>query len=407
VIESWNRAAQHLFGYTAAEAVGEPGSMLVPPERRREHDEILGQIRRGEPVEPLETVRITKAGRRMDVGRRMSLLRNADGELIGASSISRDITQRVRMERALRAAEHRFHTAFDRAPIGICLLPLDAADAAALLEVYPAMAELLGHTVDGLTGTQLSALTAPEDHARIRAKLGELAGGQGGQVEFEGRLIHHDGHVVWAQIRGALLSEADEQQTVAITHVIDISDRKRSEDQLQHLADHDALTGLVNRRPFTEELAGALRLGKRHGEAGAVLFLDLDGFKFVNDTFGHAAGDELIVRVAGLLSGAIRKADTIARIGGDEFAILLTRCDRVAAILVAEKPLSTLRHDNQSNGDDPRMHVSSSVGIALFAADDGLTPDELVVRADIAMYEAKNSGNDRCSLYDCKVRRRA
>jgi len=123
---------------------------------------------------------------------------------------------------------------------------------------------------------------------------------------------------------------------VAVTHVMDVSDRKQFEGQLQHLADHDALTGLFNRRRFSEEVERALKRSKRFGEEeGAVLFLDLDGFKFVNDTLGHAAGDDLIARVVNLLDANLRETDTLARVGGDEFAVLLARCDQTSAVIVA------------------------------------------------------------------------
>ena len=149
----------------------------------------------------------------------------------------------------------------------------------------------------------------------------------------------------------------------------DITERKTMETQLHQLADHDALTGLLNRRRFTEELELALERSRRLGDAGAVLFLDLDGFKFVNDTLGHAAGDALITRVGGLLRRAVRAADTLARMGGDEFAVLLEGCDRDGAVRVAEKLLGTLRRDGLA-GTERRGRLSSSIGIALFSGDE-------------------------------------
>ncbi|MEA2370623.1 MAG: hypothetical protein QOH12_1017 [Solirubrobacteraceae bacterium] len=398
-IETWNRAAEELFGYTAAEAVGHPLAMLVPPERREEYAWILAKLESGERIEPLETIRLTKDGRRIDVALRISLVHDADGKVVGAASSSRDITERVRMQKAMRAAEERFHTAFDRAPIGICLLSLEADDAR-LLQVNAALATILGRPSDELIGAPLGSLAYAEDREEATTRLRQLTLGHTDHVEFEQRLIHRDGHAVWVLLSSAVLSEGDGQQTLAITHVMDISDRKRSERQLQHLADHDALTGLFNRRRFAQELQRSLRLSARHRDPGAVLFLDLDGFKFVNDTLGHAAGDKLIVRVGRLLAAVVRETDTLARIGGDEFAVLLNRCDGPAALVVAEKLLATLRRDAPTEHGDRRPHVSSSIGIAMFGEGDLLGPDELVVQADIAMYEAKRAGKDRCAVYD-------
>jgi diguanylate cyclase (GGDEF)-like protein/PAS domain S-box-containing protein len=518
VIESWNRGAQALFGYSAEEAVGQPTAVLLAPERKDELAQVLAQIKRGERVDALETVRIAKGGQAIDVSMRISLVYNGDGDLVGTSSISRDIThqklleaqlrrssryfdlsrdltvavglngcfksvnpalahilgwsaeefltrpciemvhpddraatlreverladgsvsfslvnryqakdgsyrcldwnailppdepllyacardmtERMEMETALRDAEQRFRTAFDRAPIGVCLLSLDPRDPGRLLQVNPALAEILGSSVEELTGVAVSSLMDPDDHAEIYANLSDLSDGDSGHVEFEKRFMRRDGDPVWVLISAALLADDDGEQRLAVTHVIDISGRKQAEDQLQQLADHDALTGLFNRRRFTEELERTLRHAKRFEEAGAVVFLDLDGFKFVNDTLGHAAGDELIIRVARLLSRAVRETDTLARMGGDEFAVLLPRCDESSAVFVVKKLLSTLRRNGLQSRDGRRAHVSSSIGIALFRGDQELTADELVVEADIAMYDAKKAGKDRHAIYD-------
>jgi diguanylate cyclase (GGDEF)-like protein/PAS domain S-box-containing protein len=517
-IVSWNRGAQELFGYSAREAVGSSIAMLVPSERDDELSEIMARVQRGEPVESLETIRVAKDGREIDVSLRISLIYDAAGDVIGASSIARDITRqklaeaqsrrasryvevsrdltvtagfdgylkslnpavgqalgwsdeeflshpfidrvhpddregtraevqkltdgqatasfvnryeardgsyrwfdwnaivppdeqliyasgrditdRSVMERAVRDAEERFRTAFEGAPIGVCLLSLDAADRGRLLQANRALAEILGTSVQDLVGIPVSSLTHPDDHADIHARLTELADGRSAHVEMERRFMHRSGHPVWTLISAALLPAPIGQPAVAVTHVMDISDRKRFEGQLQHLADHDALTGLFNRRRFSEELERALLRAKRYGEHGAVLFLDLDGFKFVNDSLGHAAGDELIGRVASLLTSNLRETDTLARVGGDEFAVLLVPSDERSAVVVAKKLLAALRRGGATVGDDRSARVSSSLGIALFGGDDELTADELLVEADIAMYDAKEAGKDRYAIYE-------
>jgi diguanylate cyclase (GGDEF)-like protein/PAS domain S-box-containing protein len=514
-IESWNRGAEELFGYTAEEAIGTSIGMLAPPERLEELTALIAHVERGERIAPLETVRVAKDGRAIDVSLRISLRRDGDGTVVGSSSIlhdishrkgleahlrgnsrhfelsrdlavtagydgffktvnpavehilgwtpeeftsrpflemvhpddrgatekvveglaagevyfsfvnryvtragtyrtlewnalmpsdeeliyasGRDITERALMEQALRDAEQRFRTAFDGAPIGVCLVSLDAADPGRLLQTNPALAEMLGASVEDLAGVALSSVLHPEDFAETYASLTDLVDGSSAQVELEKRFMHRNGHPVWVLISSARLPAARGGLAVSVTHVMDISDRRQFEGRLQHLADHDALTGLFNRRRFNEEVERALKSAKRYHEAGAVVFLDLDGFKFVNDTLGHAAGDELIARVSSCLGSSLRETDTLARVGGDEFAVLLAHCDRTAAVRVAEKLLASLR------GSGPALsetRVSGSAGIALFSGDDELTADELVVAADIAMYDAKEAGKDRYAVYE-------
>ena len=167
--------------------------------------------------------------------------------------------------------------------------------------------------------------------------------------------------------------------------------------ELRHLADHDALTGLPNRRRFEQELARHLAHVRRYGPEGAVLVLDLDGFKPVNDTFGHAAGDRLLARVACVLRERLRATDVVARIGGDEFAVLLPRVDRAGAAAVAQSLVETVRAHALTA--DART-VTASVGTVAFAdCADASLPAGVLRSADLAMYDAKACGGDGWALY--------
>jgi diguanylate cyclase (GGDEF)-like protein/PAS domain S-box-containing protein len=335
-----------------------------------------------------------------------------DGRTIGMRGTVQDITRRthreaaLRREASLREADERFRTAFDQAPIGVCLISLGQTDAGRLVQVNPAFGRILGRSVADLTGVAIGTLTHDEDRAGLDAVLGEMADGRREHVELERRFVHRDGHLVWVLVIATLLSDAGGPPSVAVTHVMDISDRKQFDDRLQHLADHDALTGLYNRRRFTEELEQALKQARRFAEYGAVLFLDLDGFKFVNDSFGHAAGDEMIIRVARLLRATVRETDTLARVGGDEFAVLLPRCDGDAARVVAEKLLAAVRRHGVAISENRQAQISTSIGIAEFDGKDDLTADEIVVEADVAMYDAKDGGKDQFVFYKRSTGRR-
>jgi diguanylate cyclase (GGDEF)-like protein len=212
-------------------------------------------------------------------------------------------------------------------------------------------------------------------------------------------MMHEDGHIVWTLVTAAAVIGDDGRPAYGIAQVVDITERKRFEGQLQYLADHDALTGLFNRRRFEEELERVLAAAERYGRQGAVLVLDLDGFKYVNDTLGHPVGDELIARLAGTLRAELRETDVIARLGGDEFGVILPQATEAEASAVAAKLLRAVERDGIVADQSRHARVTASAGLAAFDGTDGVSPEELLVDADIAMYDAKEGGRNRSSLH--------
>ena len=176
----------------------------------------------------------------------------------------------------------------------------------------------------------------------------------------------------------------------------DLRSLRATTSQLRHLADHDPLTGLPNRRRFEQELARHLAHVRRYGAEGAALVLDLDCFKPVNDTFGHAAGDRLLARVASVLRERLRTTDVVARLGGDEFAILLPRVNRAAAGAVARSIVETVRLEGLTA--DTRG-VTISVGVVTFDERETALPEDVLAAADLAMYDAKAAGGDGWAFY--------
>jgi diguanylate cyclase (GGDEF)-like protein len=197
------------------------------------------------------------------------------------------------------------------------------------------------------------------------------------------------------QLSVSIVRDDESRPLYLIAQVQDISERKELERRLEHLVDHDFLTALFNGRRFEQALAQETKSAARYGGGGAVLLVDLDHFKAVNDQFGHKAGDDLLKTVAAALRGRIRETDVLARLGGDEFGIILPQVDAEQAEVVAEDIVKALRRQTAMLADH-QIPVTASVGVALF---DRLTNIEILAAADLAMYEAKEAGRDRFALY--------
>jgi diguanylate cyclase (GGDEF)-like protein/PAS domain S-box-containing protein len=308
--------------------------------------------------------------------------------------------------RQRQAAEDRFRAAFQQAAVGMAIVALEGAEAGLLVEANEAFAHMIGCEISELVGANLERWSHPDDLPDgVTDPLAVLARGDEERVEFEQRYLHPDGRVITAIGTAASFIDADARK-VAVIQVLDISERKRFEGQLAYLADHDTLTGLFNRRRFAEELERELMRTRRYGGSGAVLVLDFDGFKFVNDSLGHAAGDELVGSLAATMKRFVRETDMVARTGGDEFAILLPEADLDAALFVSHKLLSAIRRKGTIMRDGRHARVTTSIGITLFGAGDELTTEDLMVEGDIAMYDAKAAGKDRACVYSRDEERR-
>ncbi|HEY2637029.1 MAG TPA: EAL domain-containing protein, partial [Solirubrobacteraceae bacterium] len=257
--------------------------------------------------------------------------------------------------------------------------------------------EITGYDEETLLGLEPEVIFDPEDDAGV-AQHERLLAGEVRSYRLDRRIRHAAGHHVWVSVSVSLLRRRPDDSGLLIGQVEDISERKRFEGQLAYLADHDHLTGLLNRRAFQDEVTAQLAYARRYAHAGAILVVDLDNFKDINDTLGHAAGDELISRVAGLLRVRLRKTDVLGRLGGDEFAVVLPETGRAEAELVARELLAAVRNQTVAVDGDRPLRVSASVGVALYDAGTELTAEEVLVNADIAMYDAKEAGRSRVAV---------
>ncbi|MDP2292392.1 MAG: EAL domain-containing protein [Actinomycetota bacterium] len=285
---------------------------------------------------------------------------------------------------------------------------VNSSDALILLDEHgvivndsPQLAALLGYPEAPTAGADVFTLVAPDDQEEARAVFERCWTSSGQTFETELRAQHRAGHLVWLGARIVNLTD-DPDVGGAVVNLHDITDRKWAEAELSHLAFHDGLTDLANRALFSDRVEHALRRSTRGWLSVAVIFLDLDGFKTVNDSLGHGVGDQLLREVASRLSHAVRAGDTVARLGGDEFAILIEQSTNAVeeSIGVAERILQLLADPIAL--DDQSVTVSASIGIA--AGDAESTATSLLRDADVAMYRAKTAGKARWVTYDPEMR---
>jgi diguanylate cyclase (GGDEF)-like protein/PAS domain S-box-containing protein len=393
-----NRALSELVGYESDELLDLTFQNITHPDDLEADLQLVREVLEGKR----RTYRMEKRYVRADgaecwVLLSVSLVRDDAGEPLYFVSQIEDITERRRAEDALLEAEDRFRSAFEAAPIGMAMNSVDGS----FLRVNRAMCEITGYSREQLEATTYRSITHPDDLARNERGYQEIIAGQASHYRTEKRYIHSDGHVVPVDLSATVVRDGEGEPVHVLTQVQDITERKRFEGQLQYLADHDSLTGLFNRRRFEEELTRELASAERYDSKVAVLAIDLDDFKYINDSLGHSIGDELITRVGHAVRARLRRTDVLARLGGDEFAVILPRIDHDGAMEVAEGLLEAVGEvDLVGLGGRGGGSVSASIGIAMFHAASKLTSEELLVEADIAMYDAKEAGRARAVLYD-------
>jgi diguanylate cyclase (GGDEF)-like protein/PAS domain S-box-containing protein len=302
-----------------------------------------------------------------------------------------DITDRRRAEEALAASERQYRSVFDAATIGLMTIGLDGT----VLDANEVVERILAYPPGTLDGLNLCRELDAGDETRIR--LEELGAGITDRVELEHRLRTMSGSELWCRTVMALVVDASGRPDHLTAMVEDIDARKQAEADLVHRTKHDALTALPNRQHFLDRLAQACQgCGATSSHTG-VVFIDIDNFKQVNDTFGHEAGNELLAAIAGRLRSAVRPGDLVARFGGDEFLVLA--CD-LGDPRDAEQLAWRLAHALRTpfSITDAEVSVSASFGVATSEGSDE-QGEGLVRRADAAMYTAKERGRNRVAVF--------
>ena len=393
-IQFANRAAESVLGYSTGELVGRPIEDIIDDP---EGDASTMNLRAAISATKERTF-IGKKGERVELMLSIAPVMQY-GESTGAILIGRDIRERKESDRQLRSAidalqesELRYRLLFELNAAGVCVTQADGE----IVDCNSTFASMLGYERTELLGNKVALLyERPIERTEIERMLQDAK--TLNSVETE--LRRKAGGSLYVLQNLTLVGDRI-HMTVA-----DISDRKRAEEQIEFHAYHDVLTRLPNRKLFTDRLTQNLTHARRTGKPLAVMFVDLDHFKSINDTLGHTAGDELLLEMARRLRGCVREEDTVARIGGDEFTIILSELRHPEdAVTVAEKIIAAVQKPLPVG--EASMEVSASIGIAIYPVD-GTDPESLLRNADSAMYRAKESGRNTYQLCTDEMKGRA
>jgi diguanylate cyclase (GGDEF)-like protein/PAS domain S-box-containing protein len=386
-------AAQRIYGCEVGELIGQPLTDRSAQAVRERDAAVFGRVMAGEQVFDYETRHTRRDGSYVDLSFNATALRDANGEIVGATGTAHDVSEQKRAAAALHENVEKLRLAVDAADLYYWEWELRTdrltwgRDPGGLIgrpdehtRVYPDFREMVH----------------PEDRERyLAAGRAALASGEPYAAEF--RVVTRDGEIRWIAAHGSVLRSPEGGATKMIGVSQDITERKRQEEEIRFLAYHDTLTGLPNRRLLDDRMRQAVYLAQRRDARVAALLIDLDDFKQVNDALGHRAGDAVLREVAQRLSACMRRSDTLARQGGDEFVALLPDLQRESDCqFVAEKVLRALEPEFRVEGR--AFRIGASIGISIYPSDAG-DGETLLRNADVAMYRAKQRGRKQYQFY--------
>ena len=386
-------AVRRIYDGKASDLLGTAIHELPTPELRDRDAAVFARVLAGEPVFRHETRHRRRDGSTVDLSFNAVPLRDARGEIVGATGTARDISEERAAAAALHESVEKLRLAVDAAELVYWEWDRDAdrlhwgRNPARLTEAPDGQATRWSEYLE---------MVHPEDRERYLATV-TAAWEQAGTCTNEYRVVTRDGRVAWLASHAKTLPDASGRPRRMIGVSQDVTERKRREEEERFLAYHDTLTGLPNRRLLDDRLRQALHLAQRRDSRVAAMVVDLDDFKRVNDQLGHRAGDAVLREVAQRLAGCVRKADTLARQGGDEFVIVIPDLAQQADCgVVAEKILRALEAPFHADGHE--FSIGASIGISIYPEDAG-DGDALLRNADAAMYRAKQQGRNHVRYY--------
>ena len=408
-----NEAAVRVLGYASREEfLNVHPSKLSPPKQPDGQDsyakaERMMAIAKDKGLHRFEWIHTKADGTNLVAEVTLSVIDPVDRQVIYC--VWRDITERKRDEDAVRAQEEFFRMIAENVDDFLAVLDLEGRR----LYNSPSYANLFGST-DVMKGTDSFAEVHPDDVEQVKQAFREtVRSGRSHRLDF--RFVLADGSIHYMESCGALIRNSHGQALHVVVVSRDITERIKKEDEIRNLAFYDALTQLPNRRLLNDRLDQAMAANKRSGRYGALLFLDLDNFKQLNDIHGHSVGDLLLVEAARRITSCVREMDTVARFGGDEFVVVLSelnesQAESIAQAEIVAKKINTVLSERyvlavQNSGKEAttiKHHCTSSIGVVMFVNHE-VGAEDIIKWADLAMYQAKEAGGNRVWFYDAKT----
>lgn len=392
-IAVFNKAAEIMFGHAAENVIGQPYTLLAPRAQTRSNLKqfaLIGSASRIDyaPARSARLVGLRSNGQEFPVEVSMSRTEARKNSILTA--ILRDVTERDRDEAHLRQAA----AVFDNSQEAIVITD----GAGSIIRVNPSFRRISGFEDSKVLGRTLTLLRSGRNEIHLYRQIAEKVAATGtwqGEAWIRSRNGSHTPH--WVVV--STVHNVGDKPANHVVSFVDISRIKHTEIQLNHLALHDTLTGLPNRHLLNQRLARAIERSRQTERLGAVLFIDLDRFKTVNDSLGHQAGDELLRSIATRLKLRVRGGDTVSRLGGDEFVIVLEDIDDPGNACKVAQDIIEIIEEPVAVSCGHEVYVSASVGISFFPTD-AETAEDLIQRADSALYAAKQSGRSVHRCYD-------
>jgi diguanylate cyclase (GGDEF)-like protein/PAS domain S-box-containing protein len=399
-VVEWSGAAERSFGRSRAEVLGrELAELIIPASLRAAHREGLRRLRDTGRGDALLGKRVEMNAMRADGSVfPVELSINAVGSSERRAFVGyvRDITERKRSEQQRDLLSYVVDSSDDAI--------LTKSSDGTITSWNRGAERLYGYTADEVLGRSIGIIEPRHREGEQQEILRRVFSGES-IVRYETDRTCKDGSVITVSLTISPVKDAHDRIVSAAVVARDITERKRYEERLRYLADHDQLTRLFNRGRFDQEVKRELARAGRYASHGAVLSIDVDNFKAINDAAGHAAGDAVLSEVAYVLRDRVRPTDVVARLGGDEFAVLLSAVEPHEARAAAEHLLGAI-HNRRAVYGGKSFRITASIGVATFESDDA-TAGEVLVNADLAMYAAKRGGRDRVVLYTASEARRA